>query len=471
MQKILLLLVLSMFTACLLSAQTVFEKTYGGLAWDYGTDIQPHPSGGYLMLGYTESFGAGNSDFLLQKVDDQGNSQWSKTLGGTSYENIDGQLRPTSDGHFVVVGGTESQGAGDFDFYLAKVDTAGNLIWEQTYGGAQWETAYSVIETSDGGFAVFGSKYNAALFDYTFYFVKTDASGVLEWDFTYVGTSFSLGRDLVQMDDDGFLLVGETGGDIWVGRIDTMANLSWEKRLGGNGFEQANQMIRTSDGYYAISGANGSMGSGDSDVWLIKMDSAANIIWDQTYGGTDEDAGASLQETADHGFILGGETYSYGAGNGEADLYMIRTDSVGTELWQKTYGSFGYEYGNSVLNSTDGGFICLGYTNSFGAGNGDLYLIKTDASGDTLVSRQAPLTPILGLTAYPNPAKDLLTLEWEAGQHARTLEILNAQGQLIDQITLGSHHRTQLDVSHWQPGVYIARMDGFSGGIKLLVTH
>jgi len=158
--------------------------------------------------------------------------------------------------------------------------------------------------------------------------------------------------------------------------------ISFERTYGGSGHEGGNSVRQTADGGYIIAGGTSSFGVAGDDVYLIKTNALGDTLWTRTYGGDDSDEGYSVQQTIDGGYIIAGLTSSYGAGG--ADVYLIKTDASGYTLWTRTYGGYSYDIGNSVQQTADGGFIIAGVTNSFGAGESNVYLIKTDTSGDTL---------------------------------------------------------------------------------------
>jgi len=168
-------------------------------------------------------------------------------------------------------------------------------------------------------------------------------------------------------------------------KTDSDGNTLWTRTYGGSSDEKGYSAQLTSDGGYIIAGYTGSFGAGRSDVYLLKTDSSGDTLWTRTCGGSDSDCGYSVQQTSDGGYIIAGETESFGAG--DDDVYLVKTDSDGDTLWTRSYGGSGYDRGRSVQQTSDGGYIIAGYTNSFGAGNTDVWLLRTDSSGDTLWTR------------------------------------------------------------------------------------
>jgi hypothetical protein len=261
-------------------------------------------------------------------------SMWSQTYGGT--EN-DGALSlvQTSDGGYALAGMTESFGHGSDrdDFWLVKTDSSGNMEWNQTYGGTKNEYGFCLAQTSDGGYAMAGSTYSFGAGNHDSWLVKTDAFGNMEWNQTYGGT-----------DADG-----------------------------------ATSLIQTADGGYVLAGSTRSFGAGEDDFWLIKTDEVGKMQWNRTYGGTGSDIAISLIETSDGGYALVGYTESFGAGSD--DFWFVKTDEIGNMQWNQTYGGTKGDYAFSLVETSDGGYAIAGYTFLVGAGNSDLWLIKTDEQG------------------------------------------------------------------------------------------
>jgi hypothetical protein len=199
------------------------------------------------------------------------------------------------------------------------------------------------------------------------------------WEKTFGGSGLDWGSSVQQTRDGGFILVGTTtsfgAGDVWLIKTDANGNKQWEKTFGGSNVDSGWSVQQTSDGGFIIVGNTASFGARWGDVWLIKTDADGNKLWDRTFGGSDWDWGFSVQQTSDGGFILVGETTSFGAG--EADVWLIKTDADGNKLWDRTFGGSDWDWGFSVQQTSDGGFIIVGATRSFGAGDYDVLLIKS----------------------------------------------------------------------------------------------
>jgi hypothetical protein len=353
-------------------------KTFGGSDWDSGSSVQQTSDGGFILVGTTTSFGAGGFDVWLIKTDADGNKLWEKTFGGIR-DDRGHSVQQTSDGGFILLGWTESFDAREADVWLIKTDASGNIEWDRTFGGSDRDKGSSVQQTSDGGFILVGytESFGAGWADV--WLIKTDADGNKLWEKTFGGSGLDSGSSVQQTSDGGFILVGYTtsfgagGFDVWLIKTDADGNKLWEKTFGGSGRDWGSSVQQTSDGGFILVGYTTSFGAGD--VWLIKTDANGNKQWDRTFGGSDWDEGWSVQQTSDGGFIIVGWTWSFGAGG--PDVWLIKTDANGNKQWDRTFGGSDWDWGFSVQQTSDGGFIIVGSTESFGAGEGDVLLIKS----------------------------------------------------------------------------------------------
>ena len=351
-----------------------WDKIFGGERCDEGYSVQQTTDGGYIVLGYTMSYGAGSTDFWLIKIDASGSKQWDKTFGGTE-SDWGNSVQQTKDGGYILLGGTGSYGAGGDDFWLIKTDANGNKQWDRTFGGSKDDWGLSVQQTTDGGYILLGAteSYGAGKSD--FWLIKTDAQGKKQWDKTFGGTKKEYGRSVQQTADDGYILLGRTSyPHVWLIKTDTSGNKQWDKTFGGTKIDFGKSVQQASDGGYILLGSTQSYGAGRIDIWLIKTDTSGNEQWAKTFGGTESDWGYSVRQTKDGGYILLGRTKSYGAG--EYDFWLIKTNDSGSKQWDKTFGGSGNDESQSVQQTSDGCYIVLGYTESYGAGGKDLWLIK-----------------------------------------------------------------------------------------------
>lgn len=367
------------------TGQITFQKTFGGSGSDFAYSIQQTTDQGFIIAGYTLSFGAGNRDVYLIRTDACGSTIWSKVFGQSNTDYA-WTVEQTTDGGFIVGAHTGSFGAGSHDVYLLKCEPNGDLAWTKTFGGTSADGAYSLQQTTDGGFIISAHTSSIGAGQHEVYLIKTDINGDTLWTRSYGGTGGDYLRAVHQTSDGGYIAVAETfsfgvgGADVYLVRTDGDGNLLWAKAYGGSGADYGYSVRETFDRGFIVAGYSNSSGAGQFDAYLLKTDSIGNILWTKTYGGVSSDYAYSVKETADSGFIIAGITNSFGIGG---DVYLIRTDASGNHLWSKSYGGAGRDVGWSVQNTLDGGFAIGGYTTSFGAGNNDVYLIKTDEFGNS----------------------------------------------------------------------------------------
>lgn len=360
-----------------------WQQFYGGPPNpEIGFSVQQTSDGGFIMSGCMYPPGATYSDVYLVKTDANGNAVWTQNYGGPDGE-YGYEVQQTSDGGYIIGGYVYYYATNNGDMYLVKTNANGNLIWARVIGGTSLDEAFSVQQTTDGGYILTGFSDSFSI-GRDVYLVKTDGSGLTSWSTTFGGAGSNCGNCVRQTSDGGYIIVGYTdlygagGIDVWLIKTDGSGNKQWDKTFGGTSGDWGASVEQTSDGGYIIAGATSSFGAGNSDVWLIKTDSSGNKQWDQTFGGNNPDSGNSVQQTSDGGYIIAGTTSSFGAGN--SDAYLIKTDANGAALWTKTMGGNFLDDGYDVNQTTDGGYIVSGRTASFGPGDYAAWLVKIEGS-------------------------------------------------------------------------------------------
>lgn len=322
--------------------------------------------------------------------------KWKKSLGGSSYDEAH-SIQLTKDGGYILAGNSES-GDGDvtgnhgsFDYWVVKTDNKGVIQWEKSYGGSAADYAMAVKPTADEGYIVAGtsaSKDGDVTSNHgsnDCWIVKIDSIGNIQWQHSYGGSNYDEADDIVQTSDGGYAFAGSTestNGDVtfnhgfndeWIVRIDANGNLLWQKALGGSQDDFANSIQQTSDNGFIVAGETDSQDGnvtsyhGSSDYWIIKLDESGNTLWQKTYGGSSADNATSIRSTADGGYIVAGATYSSDGditfNHGGYDDWIVKLDNSGNIQWQKSYGGSGYDYPFCIQISSYG-YIVAGYSSS-----------------------------------------------------------------------------------------------------------
>ncbi|MFX0066444.1 MAG: hypothetical protein ACFFC7_30165 [Candidatus Hermodarchaeota archaeon] len=368
---IIMLILLSLIS--IMVEEQVWTQTYGNYGFQRAFAVIQTPDGGFALAGYTES-DSEEADFWLVKTDVNGIAQWNQTYGhGAKEECYDAIL--TIDGGFALVGITNSYGAGEQDFWLVKTDANGILQWNQSYGGPGRDTAGTVIQTIDGGFALAGYINDTSRYwwynTFDFWLVKTDTNGTMLWNQTYGDIKSEECYNIIQTADGGFALTGCTesygarGKDFWLVKTDANGVAQWNQTYGGTGEEVAYTVIQTADGGFALAGSTNSYGAGDRDFWLVKTDVNGVIQWNQTYGDAKYDWCTDAVQTADGGFALAGTgTMQQLLPLGDKyDAWIVKTDANGRTEWTQSFENPYWDTIYAVVQTTDEGFALAGETN------------------------------------------------------------------------------------------------------------
>ncbi len=325
----------AVITGATFEMKNTWKKSFGGSKIDKARSIVQTSDGGFAVLGNTFSKGAGDNDFWLLRLDALGSVVWEKTFGGSSTE-LGYELVQTSDGGFALVGGTASKGAGGADFWVLKLDASGNTVWDKTFGQINTEVAHSIVQTSDGGFAVAGT-------------------------------------------------INKGGGntDFWVLKLNATGNKTWEKTFGGSNTEIAHSIVQTSDGGFAVAGQTTSNKGkvGIIDVLILKLNALGEKTWEKTFGGSNSDAAHSIVQTSDGGFAVAGKNNSKSALL-NADFWIFKLNALGTIVWDKTLGERYSDEAYSIVQTSDGGFAVAGYKALAGAKDNNFLVFKLDRNGD-----------------------------------------------------------------------------------------
>ncbi|MBN2170387.1 MAG: PQQ-like beta-propeller repeat protein [Candidatus Krumholzibacteriota bacterium] len=313
---------------------------------------------------------------------------WTRACGTAAHE-WGNSILEAADGGFVVAGGV-LDGA-DRDIWLVKVDGDGDPAWDRRLGGPGHDDAYAIRPTADGGFIVAASTESFGNGAGDFWLVKLDGGGATSWSRTYGSDAPERPQYAEQTADGGYVIAGGRGDftqglmDAWLVRTDDEGNEIWSRSYGGPRNEKAYCVHQTADGGFVLAGNTESFGNGtagSADMWLVRTDPAGAPLWTRTFGGPDPENAYSLQLTNDGGYVLAGYTGAYGSGL--QDMLLVRTDADGNEVWSNTYGGADDDVACSVQQMSDGGYLAAGLSDSFGGGDFDACFVRTDACGATL---------------------------------------------------------------------------------------
>ena len=470
MKKLYPLLYILFFISTLLGQG--WTSTLGGSEGDFGNFVIQTMDGGYIITGGTNSYGNENEDILFIKTDDQGIEEWDQTFGGSDMIMEGSCVQQTTDGGYIITGFTTTSDIYSFDVWLIKTDSQGNELWNQTFGGLLGrDIGRSVQQTTDGGYIVIGYTTSFGNGGYDVWLIKTDSQGIEEWNRTFGGIEDETGRWVQQTTDGGYIISGGTGShgnsdlSFWLIKTDLQGNEVWNQSFGGSEYDDPHTVQQTTDGGYVIVGSTGSYGNGGYDFWLVKTDPQGNEEWNRTFGGSENDFGRSVQQTNDGGYVVTGMTKSFG--NGDLDVWLIKTDSQGSEEWNRTFGGSENDFGHSVQQTGDGGYIITGGTNSFG-NDEDVWLIKTNSVGtlESFESFNNPYTFSLN-QPYPNPFNPSTTLDFSIpfsdNVNIRVLDIVGREVDiLMNEYITNGNHRIEWNGKGHPSGIYFISFE--SGG-------
>lgn len=463
---------------------TLWTRTFGGSNIDVGYAVQQTRDGGFVVTGYTRSFGSmSGRNVMLLKTSPSGHQQWVNAYGGNN-DDEGNSVQQTSDGGYIITGYTKSSGAGGNDVFLVKTDSAGNASWSPTFGGASDEEGYAVQQTADGGYIIAGATSSFGAGSRDVWLLKTNASGVESWRRTHGGFGSDGARSVRQTADGGFIVTGWTFsygpgavGNAWLLKTDTAGYAVWNRVFGGTDADRGLDVQQTRDGGYVITGYTASSGAGLDDMLLIKTDSAGNGGWSRTFGGTGRDYGNSVQQTSDGGFIVAGYTLSFGAGS--EDVWLVRIGEQGNQTGSATFGGSASDVAYSIRGTSDGGYIVAGHTLSYGAGVHDVWLLRVAAGATGLIEGARGIARDYRLLQnYPNPANPGTTIRYAVPARSHvTLAVFTTLGQQVATLEDGEReagtYEVQFDASGLTSGVYLYRLRAgeFTQTRKLVVLR
>lgn len=402
MQKKLFITACFLLVNFLIYSQTKFQRIYEkGFTTAYGA--QQTGDGGYIMAGLYQ-LTATDFDYLVVKTNANGDTVWTKTFGGIGDEECYG-MQQTTDGGYIFTGIDSSSGLGDYNVYLVKTNANGDTLWTKSYGGVHHDFGQAVQQTADGGYIVAGySNSFSAGGDDDIYLLKTDANGNVSWSKTYGGIFGDVAFSVKQITGGGYIIAGFSSSfgvspfgdinDLYVLKTDANGGLIWSKTYGQDGDDWGYGVIETQDGGFAITGhTNVDSTVAYSDLYLIKTDVNGDTLFTKSYGGPNYEKGLSIIETNDGGLAIGGSTYSFG--KGASDMYLLKTDASGNFMFNSTFGVFGNDFAYAISQTSDKGYFLSGYTDNPLVSNSSFSCVKTDSLGQDDSCNQTTPTPTI----------------------------------------------------------------------------
>jgi hypothetical protein len=330
-----------------------------------------------FILIFSTLFIIGVSSNQIKFLDESPGIVWSKTYGGINPDDAM-SIQQTKDNGYIVGGYTKSYGAGDWDAWLIKTDSEGNELWNKTYGGIYEDIASCIIETSDGGYAITGyTGYSGG--KYELWIIKTDENGTEMWSKRYRNGDYVFGNCIIET-EQGFVVVSQANDDMWLVGTDENGEMIWNNTFGGIKSDGGNAVIHDDNGGYVIVGTTYSFGYGFSDIWLVKTNETGGELWNKTFGGVEYDTGEDVIQTNDGGFAIAGGITPYGSE--WRDVCLIKTDKNGTEVWSNLYGGDDLDWGRSLIQTVNGDYLVAGITHSFSPKGFNGWVVKADENGN-----------------------------------------------------------------------------------------
>lgn len=473
-----------------------WQKCLGGSNDDVLRSVKPTTDGGFILAGHTLSNDGdvsgnhGNADYWVVKLDGLGALQWQVALGGSDEDKASGVVQ-TTDGGYLICGNTKSDDGdvtgfhGGDDVWVVKLSATGSLLWQRTFGGGYTDWSSDLHITADGGCVVVG-RSNSIDGDvvgghggFDLWLIKLDASGTLQWQKPLGGSGSDTGASVDVASDGGFVAVGTTNsadGDVvgflgvwdqWVVRTDPNGNVLWANTYGGSDEDHATGVTFTNDGGCIVAGYSRSNdfdvsgNQGGWDAWVVQLDALGDLQWQTAIGGVYTDLALALAPCLDGQVVVVGTTASFGI-NGLEDLWAVKVDAAGVSPWQQPLGGQDYEDGYAVAVTADNGFILGGSTASNDGdvsgnhGQDDFWVVKLAADGTGLTE-----TGIPQLTCAPNPTNGWATLTLEAAITGH-VEVSDALGSIVHRQALVGK-TCALDLSNLRAGVYMLTVQAPKG--------
>ena len=477
-----IVLIVFLFICFLLKAQppSKFMCRYGSNGYDVGYDLKQTLDGGYIIAGSTSSFGQGNTDFYLLKLDSLGQKKFETSFGGYSNE-IAKSVIQLADSSFVLAGYTSSFGIGGYDIFLVKADKNGNLIWQKTFGGNDWDFAYNIELTTDGGFIICGTTYSFGYGNADGYIIKTDVSGNLLWSKTYGKQLDDEFKSVIQTSDGNYVLTGYTKsyndslGDTWLFKIDINGDSIWSKTYGGNKEDFGNQIVEKGTELF-IAGATASSGAGMLDACAYKMDNLGDLMTTFVDGTASNDevynSVAITKKTSVNNFCFIEKEYFPG--------FKLQTKVI--ELDVNLYYKSATDYGSSSIDETykivatnDRGYAIVGYTQGYNAVLTDVYFVKIDSTLNggnySIVSVDELQNELILANIFPNPSSGEINIKTISKIDIKDIHLFDLLGNEIlikEKFLIQDNNTIKLILNELQSGLYYLKLFDFSQQISII---
>jgi hypothetical protein len=501
---------------------TQWQKCFGGPNYDATLSLVKIAGGGFFTVGYSSSTSGdisqnnGGFDFWAVKGSSNGTILWEISYGGTNTD-YGTCVSQTLDNGYVLAGSSKSTNGdvtgnhGDEDFWVVKIDSTGIIQWQKSLGGSSWEDPISVKQTPDSGYIIGGltASVNGDVTGHYPVFgsgldcwvVKLNSSGNKQWAKCYGGSGGTEGiYSITPTSDGGYVFAGFTESndydvsgkhgqvDYWVVKLDTAGIIEWQKCLGGSNDDWASSIVQTNDDGYIVAGFSQST-DGDvtnlhgiyADYWIVRLDSSGTLLWQKTFGGSNVDKADAIQGTSDNGFIVAGRSFSndgdvtvHNATNTTSDYWIVKLDSAGTLQWEKSLGGTGDDEAKAIEQINDSTYIVSGYSNST---DGDV--TGNHGGSDIWIVQLGPVS--LGemellnknaFTVFPNPASNKIRIENASSTHIKEVDISDVNGKKIKSISF-IEKENQIDVSDLEAGFYFLQVKTEKGIVtkKIIVQR
>jgi len=451
--------------------QTIlWNQTYGGDQYDEADAVQMTTDGGFITAGYTQSFGLGRfGNGYIIKTNADGDTLWTRMFGSDGMD-VFADLIATPDSGYIAVGLTDTPN--DFEnIYVVKVDNDGNTIYEKNFGGPQKDVGLSIAPAADGGYVITGGTKSVSVGEEDLFLFKIDAAGDSVWFKTYGTAGNDPGYGINSTDDGGFIVSGlYNWTDAWLLRTDADGDTLWTKTYGGSDYDEANCPLQTSDNGYIFCGSTASMGAGELDAYVVKTDSAGNMIWQKTYGGSGYDEGRRIVAKPGGGYMILSNTDSQISG--EFNYYLISADENGDTLWTETIGKNGGEdRAYDLLNISQSEYIIAGSTfDAVNLGEATLTVVNDDSAPVGVKDEENNISGYHLADAYPNPFNPSATIEYSVGNitagapgnQMTTLKIYDVLGNevavLVNRVQSPGQYKIKFNAGGLASGLYFYRL-------------